>query len=38
MGDDLEGEDAGKAMHGFYETEIPGWSKLEKEMLRYLGF
>ena len=25
LGDDIEGEDAGKAMHGYYETGLPEW-------------
>ncbi|KAL1965505.1 hypothetical protein VTN77DRAFT_5761 [Rasamsonia byssochlamydoides] len=38
LGDDREGEDAGKVMHGFYKTEIPDWNKLEEGMLRLMGF
>ena len=32
LGDDFDGEDAGKVMHTFYETETPGWDKQATEM------
>lgn len=37
LGDDIEGEDAGKVMHGFYETELPGWDKMAAGLIELMG-
>jgi hypothetical protein len=29
--------DAGKVMHGFYETKLPGWDKIAARLIELMG-
>jgi len=37
LGDDVEGGDGGSVMHGFYETELPGWDKMAAGLIGLMG-
>jgi len=37
LGDDLEGEFAGKAMADFYKVELPGWDAMAARMEKMMG-
>jgi len=37
LGDDIESEDAGKVMHGLYETKLPGWDKMAARLIELMG-
>ncbi|KAF2802698.1 NAD(P)-binding protein [Mytilinidion resinicola] len=37
LGDDIEGGDGGAVMHGFYETELPGWDKMADGLKGLMG-
>lgn len=36
LGDDIEGEDAGKVMHGLYGTKLPGWDKMAARLIELM--
>jgi hypothetical protein len=37
LGDDIEGGDGGTVMHGFYDTELPGWDKMAAGLTGLMG-